>query len=198
MVTYHFTFHAYRTWNADRPQGFVLRGKGIQPPNPTLARKYDKRASQPMTVFLERHQRTLIWLAWDACERRNWRLHQIATDPTHVHLLVSFSSSGQKFQPWEQVRAKLKNLMSWALSKAFQEKGRKWFVRSASRKRVENQKHFDYLMNVYLPNHRGLSWKEGDEPPEPPSELLTETEPEIPTEPAANAASTPSCERKPQ
>lgn len=169
MAVYHFTYHAYRSWNADRPQGFVLRGKDIQPPNPALARKYDARASQPMMVFSERHQRTLLWIARDACEHRKWRLHCIATDPTHVHLLVSW----QEFQPWEQVRAKLKNLMSWALSKEFQEKGRKWFVRCGSRKRVENQRHFDHLMNVYLPSHRGLSWKEGDEPLEPPTPTET-------------------------
>jgi len=164
MPVYHFTYHAYRTWNADRPQGFVLRGKGIQPPNPTLARKYDARATQPKTVFTERHQRTLIGIAWDACEQRDWRLHGIATDPTHLHLLVSWST----FQPWKQVRSKLKNLMSWALSKEFQAKGRNWFVRCASRKRVKDQRHFDYLMSVYLPNHPGLSWSEGDLPPETP------------------------------
>jgi len=184
MAVYHFTYHAYRTWNADRPQGFVLRGKGIQPPNPTLARKYDARANQPMMVFSERHQRTLLWIARDACEHRNWRLHCIATDPTHVHLLVSW----QEFQPWEQVRAKLKNLMSWALSKEFQEKGRKWFVRNASRKQVENQRHFDYLMNVYLPSHRGLSWNEGDEPPEP----LTPTETTNTPHPFLAASGSPS------
>ncbi len=163
MAVYLFTYHAYRSWNADRPQGFVLRGKGIQSPNEPLARQYDARASQSEAAFSERHQRTMIWIAWDACERRDWRLHYSATDPSHAHVLVSW----REFQPWEQVRAKIKNLMSWALGKEFEVKGRNWFVGGASRKQVENQRHFDYLMNVYLPKHSGLSWREGEEPPSP-------------------------------
>jgi len=164
MAVYLFTYHAYRSWNADRPQGFVLRGKGIQSPNVPLARKYDARASQAEATFQERHQRTILWITWDACERRSWRLHYAATDPSHVHLLVSWC----EFQPWEQVRAKLKNVMAWALCKEFQKSERKWFVRGGSRKQIKQQQHFDYLMNVYLPRHRGLSWREENKLPVAP------------------------------
>jgi len=161
MAVYLFTFHAYRSWNADRPQGFVLRGKGVQPTNGPLARKYDARASQVETAFSERHQRAILWIACDACLRRNWRLHGIATEATHIHLLVSW----RKFQPWEPIRAKLKNLIGWALSNEFEMQKRKWLSSGGSRKQVENQRHFNYLLKVYLPNHRGLSWFEGEEPP---------------------------------
>lgn len=165
MAAYHFTLHAYRTWNADRPQGYVVRGRGIQPQNFETARAYDARATQPRVLFTPRHQRVIVWAVWDACRRRHWKLHQVATDDTHVHALVSW----RMFLPWQQVRAKLKNLISWALTKEFKAPGKSWLVREGSRKRVTNRRHFDYLMEKYLPDHRGLKWRDGDPPPLPPA-----------------------------
>ena len=66
------------------------------------------------------------------------------------------------------MRAKLKNLASWALGKEFDLKGQPWLVAGASRKRVTTREHFDYLMDTYLPKHRGLQWREGDSPPVAP------------------------------
>jgi len=37
---------------------------------------------------------------------------------------------------------------------------RKWFSGGASRKRVRDRDHFDYLMTDYLPSHRGAFWRE--------------------------------------
>lgn len=38
MPVYLFTFHAYRSWREDNPNGYVQRGRaGIQPPNKALA-----------------------------------------------------------------------------------------------------------------------------------------------------------------
>ena len=42
----------------------------------------------------------------------------------------------------------------------------------ASRKRVEDQDHFDRLVNSYLPGQRGLFWKEGLELPTIPDNIL--------------------------
>jgi hypothetical protein len=147
MPCYHFTLHAYRSWNANHPRGFVQAGRGIQPPNKSLAQFYDSTAKQQPVKFSQLHQRTILWIVWDTCRNRAWRLHVVAFESTHMHVVVSWKSSDS----WKVVRAKLKNLISWALSRRFQSEGRRWLVRKASRKRVKDRKHFDHLINSYLP-----------------------------------------------
>lgn len=94
MPCYLFTFHAYRSWNADNPRGFVQERGKIEPPNLKLARFYDAQAVQPPVRFGPLHQRVMIWINHDACARCNWRLHALATETTHVHILVSWRSAG--------------------------------------------------------------------------------------------------------
>jgi hypothetical protein len=161
MPVYLFTYHGYRTWNADNPRGFVQEGEGIQPPNQQLARSNDRFAQQLPVVFDPVMQEVLVWIAHDACVRRGWRPHFFATESTHVHLLTSWSS----IDSWPEVRRKLKTLMSLKLGEKLRCPGRKWFSRKASRKQVKDRQHFDYLMSKYLPRHSGLCWKEGDAPP---------------------------------
>ena len=164
MPAYLFTFHAYRSWNADNPRGFVQRGKGIQPPNHNLARAYDAVAGAAPMIFRCEHQRILIWVGCDVCARRGWRLHFTATEPTHVHYLVSWRGS----EPWGQVSTRIKNIASLMLGRKLQPQTR-WFAKSGSRKRVRDRGHFLYLMNEYLPRHGGLKWREGNDPPREPA-----------------------------
>ena len=163
MPAYLFTFHAYRSWNADNPRGFVQRGKGIQPPNHKLARRYDAIAVAAPMIFRWEHQQILIWIGFDVCDRRGWRLHFTATEPTHVHYLVSWRGC----ERWDQISNRIKNIASLMLGRKLQHKT-KWFSKSGSRKRVCDREHLLYLMNEYLPRHRGLKWCETDDPPGEP------------------------------
>jgi hypothetical protein len=43
-----------------------------------------------------------------------------------------------------------------------------WFVEGGSRKRVENRKHFNYLLDRYFPDHRGVYWRAGRPLPDIP------------------------------
>jgi REP element-mobilizing transposase RayT len=156
MAVYFFTLHSYRSWNADNPRGFVKHDQGIQSPDTDRAAFYDSQALQEPILFRESHKDVIFWIAADACARRKWRLHGIAVEPTHVHILVSWHG----FQEWQAVRAKLKNLMSLELGRYFQNRGRSWFSREGSRKRVRDRRHFEHLMNAYLPKHR-WHWREG-------------------------------------
>ena len=165
MPVYLFTFHAYRSWKADDPRGFVQTGRGLQKPNAKLAQYYEENAAHPPVSFDMDDQRVLIWIAHDACMRRDWRLHFIATDPSHVHILVSWRSQ----ESWEHVRTRLKTLASLMLGRKRSEPGRRWISRKGSRKRVQDRKHFDYLVGQYLPGHRGLRWREGDPAPTEPA-----------------------------
>jgi hypothetical protein len=165
MPVYLFTLHAYRSWNADHRRGYVRRGQGIQEPDAARAKQYDRAAKQLPAFFGATHQQVLLSMAYDACQRREWHLHCFASEPTHIHLLVSW----KQFQPWEEVRAKLKNLLSLQLGRQFKQRGRRWLVGDGSRKQVRDRKHFDYLMMTYLPRHGGLLWRDSEAPPPAPA-----------------------------
>ena len=164
MPVFLFTIHSYRSWRVDNPRGYVESGKGILPPNERLAEAHDRLASEEPALFGPSEQQVLAWIAWDVCRLREWRLHGIAMEPTHAHLLVSWK--GVTRMP--SVCAKIKNLISLELNRR-RAKSRKWLSRGASRKQVKNRRHFDHLMKVYLPKHGGLVWIEGMPPPEPPA-----------------------------
>jgi len=167
MPVYLFTYHAYRSWRPDDPRGFVQEGEGIQPPSEPLANAYDNAAKHPPVTFDHVIQQFLIETAHDVCNRRGWRLHGAATEPTHLHTLVSWRDE----TAWSAVRGKIKNILSTAMSKRAGLKGRPWFVDKASRRHVRDQKHFDYLMHRYLPKHSGVGWYEdgrGWQPPHQP------------------------------
>ena len=107
-------------------------------------------------------QGVLIVGGYDVCARRDWRLHAVGTDPTHAHYLIS----QEGYFDFVEVRDKLKNLLSLFLGRAAGISGRTWFATGGSNKRVKDRKHFDHLVNIYLPQQRGLFWKEGEPLPE--------------------------------
>jgi len=162
MPVYHFTLHAYRSWSPNHPRGYTRLNEGYQSPDPDRAREYDERARFEPVVFDRKIQEIVILGTIDICRRRGWRLHGIGTDANHVHMVVSW----KHFLEWEKVQGKIKNLLSLFLGRASGQEGREWFVRYGSRKRVQNHKHLEYLLKVYLPDHRGPFWREGD--PVPP------------------------------
>jgi len=156
MPVYLFTYHAYRSWRPDDRRGYVRRGEGILPPDEEMARNYDRDARQPRVEFDATRQGTLVEMVRDVCDRRDWRLHQVLANPSHVHVLVSWDSDAS----WESVRDTFKRLMGMRLSQTEKVQGRQWFSKGASRKQVRDRKHFDYLMNEYLPKHQGERWRE--------------------------------------
>jgi hypothetical protein len=158
MPCYLFTFHAYGTWMPDREEGFVRRKEGILPPDEELATEYRGKATENVVSFDSRIQALLIEETKNACEKQRYRGHYIATDPTHVHTLISWSDERQ----WLKIRSGLKTSLTLRLNR---DVGRRkhWFVDSASRKQVKDQEHFDFLVTEYLPSHRGWKWREGGE-----------------------------------
>ncbi len=159
MPCYLFTFHAYRSWMPDRGEGFVRRGEGISPPDEELARQYEERAGENEVWFDENIQRLLIKETRIACEKQRYRGHCVATEPTHIHALVSWKDE----RPWLKIRTGLKTSLSLRLNHDVRRRAH-WFVDSASRKQVKDEDHFNHLVRVYLPSHRGWKWREGEEP----------------------------------
>jgi hypothetical protein len=169
MAVYFITLHAYRSWRPDHKKGYVRRKKGILPPDPQIAAKYDELAKQEPVEFTKEMQHVMIAGAADICMHRNWHFHAAGFEPTHGHFLLSW----RDFVPWLEVRMKLKNLLSLFLARLSGIQGRTWFVDGGSRKRVTTRKHFDYLIKTYLPKHSGEMWFEGQPIPQISQHILT-------------------------
>src|SRR5262249_30683238 len=137
MAVYLFTYHAHGSWLPDRKHGFVVKGKGVQPPNRNLARIYRARTKQkPGACELSIHTE-LVRAARNICTDKGWRLHQVQVNSSHIHLLVSW----REFIDWKRVSNSLKRGLGIEVSKALNRKG-PWFSRGSSRKRVREKRHF--------------------------------------------------------
>ena len=157
MPCYLFTFHAFGTWMPDREEGFVRREKGILPPDEELAKQYRERAKEDEVFFDSWLQLLLIEEAQIAREKQRYRIHYLATEPTHLHILVSWPDE----RPWLKIRSGLKSSLTRRLNREVQHRD-KWFVENASRKQVKDDGHFDHLVRSYLPSHGGWKWREGE------------------------------------
>jgi hypothetical protein len=169
VAVYHFTLHAMGSWHADHPRGYTARDGGYRLPNPDEQQRREQGMSQPQVEFDEGMQRVLVAGTSDICERRQWIFYGAANDPTHFHALIGW----QRFVDWQEARDKLKNVLSLFLGRWVGQEGVTWFVDGGSRKRVEERKHFDYLLNTYFPDHRGVFWRRGMVLPEIPQWVLT-------------------------
>jgi hypothetical protein len=155
MPCYLFTYHGYGTWLPDKRRGYVKRGAGILPRDGRMAELYRTNMTQAAVRFEERVQKLAIEELLVACQHQQLRCHFIATDATHVHVLVSWKID----RTWDVVRAKLRESLTRWLNQEIDRQ--EWFAKSPSRKRVRDRKHFDYLVAVYLPKHAGWKWAEG-------------------------------------
>jgi REP element-mobilizing transposase RayT len=160
MGVYHITLHAYRSWGADHPKGYVQRGEwGIKPTNVQLAQHRNRIAGQEPTRFTPDMQRAAIEMVKDFCRRRGYVLHGVSVTPTHVHVVLSWEDE----QDPKQAAIRLKQLLGMRLGEVTGRRGWKWFSRGQDVKPVEDRKHLDYLIDEYLPEHiheQGVVWTE--------------------------------------
>lgn len=154
MPCYLFTYHGYRTWMPDRAQGYVRRGQGVLPSDPQMAEQYARNALHEIVHYSANHQLAAIEKLRVGVKHIACRLHFVATDATHIHALVSWYGE----RTWVQNRTSLKRALTIDFKDRFGD--RPWLSDGASRKRVRDRKHFDYLVTKYLPSHRGWKWCE--------------------------------------
>jgi REP element-mobilizing transposase RayT len=154
MPCYHFIFHGYGTWMPDEDEGYVKRKQGRLPQDLIAAAAYRELMTDDVVNFDEAHQKTLIDEVQVTAAKTNLRVHFVATEPTHLHAVVSWKDD----RPWLKVRTSLKSSLSRRMKRDHDR--REWLSEGASRKKVVNQEHFDYLVCTYLPGHRGWKWSE--------------------------------------
>ncbi len=112
MPVYMFTYHAYGSWMPDRRRGYV-RDKEILPPDGKAARQYRKNMKHSPVEFDDDIQRFCIDEVIRSSERQRFRAYFIATDLTHIHVVVSWRDS----RPWKTLRAGIRRSMTMRLNR---------------------------------------------------------------------------------
>jgi hypothetical protein len=152
MPCYLFSFHAYGSWMPDRKRGYTKRSKRILPPDPEMAGRYRQNMKESPIEFDHEIQRVMIDELLVASKYQRFRNESIGSDPTHLHDLVTWRDD----RSWAQLRNGIRSSLTRKLNQLF---GRRtWFVDGASRKRVLDRDHYDYLTITYLPDHPGWKW----------------------------------------
>lgn len=154
MPCYLLTYHGYATWMPDHRRGYVHRTDGLKSSDPAMAQNYRRQMQERPVAFTPEMQRLLIDTARAAGSYLDARIHAVATEPTHVHVLVSWHGD----RPWVRLRASVRSAMTRELNHRIGK--RTWFADSPSRKRVGDRAHFEYLTSRYLPKH-AVCWVEG-------------------------------------
>ena len=159
MPVYHFTYHGYRTWNADHPDGYCQHGvrERLRTCVPLGAYR-NWIADGDAMVFGEGQLRSMFEFLKEICGRRNWRLHGVGMDATHVHVVVSWKTEWDG----EMVKDRVKNLLSLLLNRWEGREGRRVFSKGAGKNRVRDATHLWRLRERYLPGHPWY-WCEGME-----------------------------------
>ena len=152
MPVHHYTFHAYRSWNADHPEGWIQRGKlGVQEPDRGIARYRARIARFPAVRFSDWQQHLIVSSAREICTRHGWQCRGVGADETHVHVVVSWA--GEEAGNAE-FRKKLKRVIGLLLARDAGTTGIPYFPAGYGDTRVRDREHFDYLISTYLPSHR--------------------------------------------
>ena len=147
-----FTFHAYGTWLPDEPAGYFLNKQGQRRSNETEARWYRRLQRDDATEFDGEAQKELIGGSRDAAIARGLSLYAVATEPTHLHLLVAW--------PFDELPAKMRTSIKSTLTRRLNaaRQRRQWFGRGGHDRRVRDAEHFEHLRDVYFPKHTGWKW----------------------------------------
>lgn len=140
----------------DRIEGYTHRGADVCLPNAAMAAVYERSATESELQFTPVLQEMIIEELHAAAKFQQFRVHGIATEPTHVHALVSWRDE----RPWQKLRGGIRESLSRQLNRELMRK--KSLSSGASRKHVQDREHFDYLMGEYLPGHSGKNWKASD------------------------------------
>ena len=136
----------------DRKRGYVKRDKGVLPPDPDMAGRYKQNMKESPVEFDADKQRAMLDEMRIGSKFQRFDLRGVGTDPTHLHGLVSWRDE----RSWDRLRNGIRSSLTRRLNREFEK--RSWFVEGASRKRVVERQHYDYLIDTYLPDHPGLKW----------------------------------------
>ena len=117
-----------------------------------MADRYRRNAKEGPARFDYDIQKIMINEILIASKFQRFAVDSVATDPSHLHVLNHWRDQ----RGFALIRNGLRSSLTRRLNREFGK--RAWFSESASRKRVVDQEHFDYLVQTYLPDHPGWKW----------------------------------------
>jgi REP element-mobilizing transposase RayT len=147
-LAYFLTWTTYGTWLPGDERGWVLRGRGFQPPNPQLERRCRNRMKH-RPCFLDLGQRELVEsVVREHCRIRGWDLHAVRCGTNHVHVVVTAPCSS------EVARDELKAWCSRRLNELQQTRHRprreKWWTEKGSRRRIGDEESLEAVIHYVL------------------------------------------------
>jgi REP element-mobilizing transposase RayT len=88
-IAYLLTWTTYGTWLSGDDRGWVMRGKGLQLPDPIIRQRTEQLLTETPCV-LTPEQRTLVeQTIADHCRIRHWHLHAVNCRTNHIHAVVT-------------------------------------------------------------------------------------------------------------
>lgn len=144
-----------------------MRDGRILPPDRDMADAYRRSAKDDGKSFSIEQLTLLHAGVLDIAERRDWTVHAVFGEWSHLHIVLTWSDSTP-----DRVAAKFSNLLSKFLGDNAGVRGKRWFARNPSCQPIRNNEHLEYLVETYRRKHIALHWREGDPPPPKLSELL--------------------------
>ncbi len=157
MPCYLLTYHGHGTWMPDHPRGYVRRKEGALLSDSNMARCYRKNLQSNAVHFHPALQQRLLDSILATRPFLGIRVHCIACEVTHVHILLSWGSERNV----RSINKSMKDRLTRQLNQEFVH--RRWLSKGSSCKRVRDRNHFDHLMENYLPRHQGLVWRSSEE-----------------------------------
>jgi len=159
MPVYHFVMHSYGTWQPDHKAGWYQHGvRRKLAPSKGIARHRREVQRWPTVHFSVDEQSQILILVRDIGEKRNWRCHAVAINPTHMHMIVSWRSAHTA----AVVRHTYKRLLGLRMARLRKQPGRQWFSEGGRPSRIKDHDHLSRLLDFYLPKQGGTLWREKD------------------------------------
>ena len=152
MPCFLFTYHGHATWMPDHGRGYVHRQLGLRPSDPDMADRYRWNQKEPTVEFTPEQLLLLVSIARDSGAHIDATIHAVFTEPTHVHVLVSWSSSRKE----KSICACIRTAMSRAMNEKYG--WHEWFSDNPSRRQILDMQHFKYLIREYCEKHLGAKW----------------------------------------
>lgn len=147
-LAYFLTWPTYGTWLPGDERGWVLHGKGFQPPSPIRQESAERRMTES-ACLLDTAQRGLVEKTiCDHCKIRQWHLYAVNCRSNHVHIVVAADRKP------EVVRDQFKAWCSRKLNELQQSRNmprrKNWWTERASRRYLGDEDSLETAIKYVL------------------------------------------------
>lgn len=103
-IAYFITWANYGTWLPGDQRGWILRGRGVKPPDPVREMEAQAILTADACILDEKQRRCVEKTISKHCKIRKWTLHAVNCRTSHVHVVVSAKAEPnivrEQFKAW--------------------------------------------------------------------------------------------------